>query len=123
LFIGKVYYIIGNKSNFNSNEDGVLRVLPQSIIPFEDVANLLHGELRILLNHEQVKKGYLNEIGSVVKASMGNFKLITQIQTEEMNNYQLESRRTFFPVNEFLSWMERERIDFQIRIITNGKSF
>jgi len=123
LSIGKVYYIMGNKSNFNGNEDGVLRVLPQSIIPFEDVANLLHGELRILLNHEQVKKGYLNEIGSVVKASMGNFKLITQIQTEEMNNYQLESRRTFFPVNEFLSWMERERIDFQIRIITNDKSF
>jgi hypothetical protein len=122
LAIGKVYYIVGNKSNFNGNEDGILRVLPQAVIAFEDIARLLKGEVKVMLNHEQLKKGYLNELGSAVKNIQGNFKLLTQIQTEDLNYYQLESRRTFFPENGFISWLEKERIDFQIRIVTNGKN-
>ena len=122
LIPGKVYYIIGSKSTFNGNDDGILRVMPQEIIPFEDLSLLLRGELKVLLNHEQIKKGFLNEIGTWYETHPGGFKLQTQVQTEDLNSYVLESKKLIFPDNNVLSWLEKERIDFQLRIITNGKN-
>jgi DNA polymerase-3 subunit alpha len=122
LLPGKVYFIIGSKSTFNGNDDGILRVMPQAIVPFEDLPTVLKGELKILLNFEQIKKGFLNEIGKWTKAHPGGFKLQTQVQSEDLNSYLLESRKLIFPNNEVLGWLEKERIDFQLRITTNAKN-
>ncbi len=120
LCIGKVYYIIGTKSTFNGNDDGVLRVKPQEIIPIEDLATQLKGEVKITINHEQIKKGMLGEIGSWAASCTGQFKLITNVQTETMNSYVLESNKKVFPDNKILAWLEKEKISFQIRIINNA---
>ncbi len=113
-------YIIGTKSTFNGNDDGILRVKPQEIIPIESLANELKGEIKIILNFEQIKKGMLGEIGSWVNSSVGRFKLLTNVQTESMDSYTLESRKSVFPDNKILAWLEKEKISFQIRIITNA---
>lgn len=120
LSVGKVCYIIGTKSTFNGNDDGILRVKPQEIIPIESLATELKGEIKIILNFEQIKKGMLGEIGSWVNSSVGRFKLLTNVQTESMDSYTLESRKSVFPDNKILAWLEKEKISFQIRIITNA---
>ena len=119
---GKVYFITGTKSTFNGNDDGILRVMPQSIIPFEELPQELRGEIKILLNTEQIKKGYLNEIGSWCSKHAGGFTLQTQVQTEDLNTYLLESRKRIFPDNSILAWLEKEKIDFQIKVASNAKS-
>ncbi len=119
---GKVYFITGTKSTFNGNDDGILRVMPQAIIPFEDLPKELRGELKVLLNTEQIKKGYLNEIGSWCSKHAGGFILQTQVQTEDLNSYLLESRKLIFPDNTILAWLEKEKIDFQIKVASNAKS-
>jgi len=120
--IGRVHYIIGNKSNFNNNDDGILRVLPQSIMPFEAINETLKGEIKIQINHEQVKKGILSELEKWMINSKGDFKLITQLLLDDLYSCMLESRKTFFPSEGLLSWLEKEKIDFQIRVLTNGKN-
>jgi DNA polymerase-3 subunit alpha len=119
---GRVYYIVGSKSTFSGNEDGVLRVMPQAIIAFEDLPKELKGELKLLLNSEQIKKGFLSEIGTWVEKHPGSFRLQTQIQTADLDSYVLESRKLIFPDNSMLSWLEKEKIDFQLRIVTNAKN-
>ncbi|MDY0151641.1 MAG: DNA polymerase III subunit alpha, partial [Candidatus Cloacimonas sp.] len=122
LLPGKVYYIIGAKSTYNANEDGILRIMPQAIIPFEQLPRELRGELKILLNFEQIKKGYLTDIGKWNSKHPGNFKLVTQVQTEDLNSYQLESRKLIYPENSILTWLEKEKIDFQVKVHINDKN-
>jgi len=112
---GKVYFIVGNKSGFNGNDDGILRVMPQHIIPFEDLDRSLKGELRITVSFDQIKKGFLKEISSRVKHS-GKIKLVSMIQTEDLNTYQLESRKLIYPDNALLAWLEKEKLEFQLRV-------
>lgn len=122
LFPGKVYYIIGSKSTFNANEDGILRVMPQSIIPFDNLPQELKGEIKLNLSPAQMDKGNLATIGKWVNRHHGNFKLLTQVHTKDGNSYTLESRKLIFPDNSILAWLEKERIDFSVRVVTNGKN-
>ena len=121
MIVGKVFYLIGTKSSFNGNDDGLLRLMPQAMIPFDSLANQLKGELRISISFEQMKKGYLKEIASMV-ARQGNFKLITNIQTEDLNSYQLISRKLVFPSDKILTWLEKEKIEFQLKVFTSEKN-
>ena len=119
---GKVFFITGTKSTFNGNDDAMLRILPNSLIPFDALANELRGEIKVHINDKQVKKGCLTDLGERISRCDGKFKLITTIQKEDVNSYQLESRKLFFPGEGLLNWLEKEKIDFQIRLVTNGKS-
>jgi DNA polymerase-3 subunit alpha len=65
--IGKVYYVIGNKSGFNGNDDGILRVLPSQIIAFESLPQFLRGYLRLKLNMEHIRRGVLVEAANWVR--------------------------------------------------------
>lgn len=122
LIPGKVYLLIGSKSNFNANEDAILRLLPQDIVPFENLPHLLRGELRIILNFEQIKKGYLGDIGKWIGQYPGHFKLVTQIQTEDLNTYSLESQKQLFPDNNILAWLDKQQLEFQAKVSLNGKN-
>ncbi|MDD4310101.1 MAG: hypothetical protein PHO32_06945, partial [Candidatus Cloacimonetes bacterium] len=119
---GKVYFIFGTRSTFNGNDDGILRVMPQALIQFENLARELKGELKVTLSLEQIKKGLLAEIGAWQQRKPGKFKLQTQVQTSDLNTYLLESRRTFFPDNGILSWLEKHNVDFSVKVITNDKN-
>ena len=119
---GKVFFITGTKSTFNGNDDAMLRILPNSLIPFDALANELRGEIKVHINDKQVKKGCLTDLGERISRCDGKFKLITTIQKEDVNSYQLESRKLFFPGEGLLNWLKKEKIDFQIRLVTNGKS-
>lgn len=118
--IGRVHYIVGTKSGFNNNDDGLLRIMPSLILPFETLCKELKGEMKIQVNHEQVKKGALSEIEKCMLNAQGNFKLVTQVHLQDLYSYLLESRKTFFPSEGLLSWLENEKIDFQLKVSSNA---
>ncbi len=121
ITVGRVFFLIGTKSTFNGNDDGMLRLMPLAMIPFENLAQELKGELRISISAEQIKKGYLKEIAAVV-ANKGNFKLSTAIQTDDLNSYLLLSRKTMFPSDKTLAWLEKEKVDFQLKVFSGEKN-
>jgi len=94
--------------------------MPQLILPFEAISKDLKGELKIQINHEQVKKGMLAEIEKWMLQAKGNFKLVTQVHLEDLYSYLLESRKTFFPSEGLLTWLESEKVDFQLRVSSNA---
>ncbi|HNW23919.1 MAG TPA: DNA polymerase III subunit alpha, partial [Candidatus Cloacimonas sp.] len=123
LVAGKVFFIIGTKSNFNGNDDSMLRVLPNAIIDFADLASDLSGEIKLNLRSEHLQKNHLAELTKKLIPNQGKFKLITRIQNDELSGYQLESRKLFFPDETLLNWMDKEKMEVQIRIAINGKTY
>jgi len=123
LVAGKVFFIIGTKSNFNGNDDSMLRVLPNAIIDFADLASDLSGEIKLNLRSEHLQKNHLAELTKKLIPNQGKFKLITRIQNDELSGYQLESRKLFFPNETLLNWMDKEKMEVQIRIAINGKTY
>lgn len=123
LVAGKVFFIIGTKSNFNGNDDSMLRVLPNAIIDFADLASDLSGEIKLNLRSEHLQKNHLAELTKKLIPNQGKFKLITRIQNDELSGYQLESRKFFFPNETLLNWIDKEKMEVQIRIAINGKTY
>ncbi len=123
IVTGKLFFIIGTKSTFNGNEDGILRVLPNALIDFADLASDLSGEIKLNLRSEHLQKNHLAELNKKLIPNQGKFKLITRIQNDELSGYQLESRKFFFPDETLLNWMDKEKMEVQIRIAINGKTY
>ena len=101
----------------------MLRVLPNAIIDFADLASDLSGEIKLNLRSEHLQKNHLAELTKKLIPNQGKFKLITRIQNDELSGYQLESRKFFFPNETLLNWIDKEKMEVQIRIAINGKTY
>ena len=123
LTIGRVYIVIGSKSNYSNNDDGMLRVMPQNIIPFEEIAGTLFGEIRIKISQSRLNQSFVKSIERLLHTSSGGFKLITNVLAEDTASFTLESPPAYFPGNSFLGWLESEKIEFSVRVGNlNGKN-
>lgn len=116
LNIGRVYFIIGNKSNYTNNDDGMLRIMPQNIIPFEDIAGILFGDIRLKISQSKLNHSFVKSIERLLHSSSGGFKLITNVLAEDTASFTLESPASYFPSNSFLNWLENEKIEFSVRV-------
>ena len=116
LTIGRVYFVIGNKSNYTNNDDGMLRVMPQNIIPFEEIAGTLFGEIRLKISRSKLNQGFIKAVERLLHPDKGGFKLVTTILSDEAVSFTLESPARYFPGNSFLGWLESEKIEFSVRV-------
>ncbi|MDD2211283.1 MAG: DNA polymerase III subunit alpha [Candidatus Cloacimonetes bacterium] len=116
LHVGKVYYIIGSKSGYNGNDDGILRVLPSELIMFEELPQKMQGCLKLRCNQSHILKGKLVEIASWIKRKPGNIKLQVEVETKDHEYYILETRDTIFADNSVLAWLDAQKIDYKLDI-------
>jgi len=119
--IGKVFYITGSKSQFNGNDDGILRVLPNALIPFVDLHNTLKGSLKIRLQNQQIKKGCLLEMASWSKLKPGKVNLQITAEAKDMEYYTLETKDGIFPDNAILAWLEKLGLEFRLDVYTDNE--
>ena len=117
----QVLAVIGSRSSYNGNDDGMLRVNPQKIMPIEDLPRYLKGELQLELPASKLSKAFVDEVERCVKSTTGQFTLRTTVQNEE-DSFVLESGKRFFPENRFLEWLDKHGLSFSLRVITNGKA-
>ncbi|MFW5628844.1 MAG: DNA polymerase III subunit alpha [Candidatus Cloacimonadaceae bacterium] len=64
---GKVFFIEGNKSTYNGNEDTILRILPKAVVPFEELPQRLTGKLIVTIRDFDLKAGILKKITPLIK--------------------------------------------------------
>ncbi|MDZ4181875.1 MAG: hypothetical protein U1B83_03275, partial [Candidatus Cloacimonadaceae bacterium] len=119
---GKIFFVVGGKSGYNGNEDNMLRVNPQMILALEELNHAFTGELRINLSLANLSKGLLDDIERNLGKARGQFSLKTTISTPEGDSYQLDSQKKIFPNNALLNWLEKEKIDFHLRVNTLEKN-
>jgi DNA polymerase-3 subunit alpha len=114
--IGKVYYVLGNKSGFNGNDDGILRILPTELIAFEDLPRLLAGTLKLKISISQIRKGVLVELTNWIERKPGNITLQIDVESVNHNHYILEPAKSIFTDNSALAWLDAQKIDFKLEV-------
>lgn len=122
LVTGKIYFISGTKSGYTGNDESLLRISPQKIVPLEDWNNILKGELRLNLPLEKLSTRFLEEFDKLVNNNEGNFSLKTIIYTDDGDNYKLEAAKHIFPSNALLELLVNNRLDFNLRLFEDEKS-
>jgi DNA polymerase-3 subunit alpha len=119
LVIGKVYFIYGSKSQYNGNDDGMLRILPKALIPFAELPDKLEGRILIHLKKEDIQKGLLGEISNWLKVKSGKIKLQVEVEVSDQEKYVLEPKNKIFPDNEMLVWLEHQGLEFSLDYFTD----
>ncbi|MCD8480704.1 MAG: hypothetical protein LRZ88_11150 [Candidatus Cloacimonetes bacterium] len=120
-----MYFLVyGSKSQFNGNDDGMLRVMPKAMIPFENLDSELSGTLKIRMNQSQIKKGLLLELARQIKRSKGKFRLQTELQGKDEDYFTLETENGLFPDNAILTWLEGQKLEFSLECkVNNDKEY
>lgn len=122
--VGRVFLVYGGKSQFNGNDDGILRVMPKAMIPFEKLDQELSGTLKIRMNQSQIKKGLLLELARQIKRSKGKFRLQTELQGKDEDYFTLETENGLFPDNAILTWLEGQKLEFSLECkVNNDKEY
>lgn len=117
--VGRVFLVYGTRSQFNGNDDGLLRVMPKAMLPFENLARELRGTLKIRLNQSQVKKGLLLELTRRLKQSSGLVKLQVEAQASDDDYYLLEAGNGLYPDNSILQWLDAQKLDFSLDCVVS----
>ena len=74
------------------------------------------------MNQNQVKKGYLTEIGGWLKRKPGGVKLQVAFAAKDDNTYLLECSGGIYPDNGILSWLDTSKVDFSLEVKTDEKT-
>jgi len=122
LATGKIFFVFGNRSGYNSNEDSMPRISPTDLVPLDELPQSLRGEIRLNLTLARLSEEFVDEYQTHIETNRGGFAIKTSITTNEGDSYLLEARRKIFPSNDFLQWLEEKQYDFSLRVASNGKS-
>lgn len=116
LNVGQVYMVLGTKSQFNGNDDGILRVMPENIIPFASMRQVLRGLLRIRVSANQVNKGFLREIAAWIPEHPGYVTMQVEIQTNDADVHLIQTEHSIYPENQVLNWLEKNNLEFTLEV-------
>lgn len=106
---GKVFYIEGNRSTYNGNEDTILRVLPKVVIPFEELSPRLKGTLVVKVRDFELKAGILKKMTPLIK-ERGAVTLLVEVTTSSGDTYQIEAGYPIAVKNEYINFLTANNI-------------
>lgn len=118
---GSIFFIWGERSSFNGNEDNLLRVTPARLVSLAELPNQLRGEVLLSLPQKILASEWLDQLASHLDKARGLFQLRTTVELDNGDSYQLLSSRKFFPGNAFLQWLEEGRHNFSLRLSNEKK--
>ncbi|MDD4223373.1 MAG: DNA polymerase III subunit alpha [Candidatus Cloacimonetes bacterium] len=122
LAAGSIFFVLGKRSGYNGNEDSMPRISVTDLIPLDELAHQLRGEIRLNLTLPRLSREFVNEFSALTEKSRGGFVVRTSVTTPDGDSYQLEAQKKIFPSNSFLQWLEEQQFDFSLRFTYDEKS-
>ncbi|HHV37094.1 MAG TPA: hypothetical protein GXX77_04600, partial [Candidatus Cloacimonetes bacterium] len=107
---GKVFFIEGNKSTYNGNEDTILRILPKVVVPFEELTQRLTGKLIVTIREFELKAGILKKMTPFIK-EQGAVTLEVIVYVSSGDRYHIQAGYPIAIKSEFISFLANSRID------------
>lgn len=119
LAAGSIFFIWGTKSGFNGNDDNMLRVVPTHLIALSDLPAALKGELQLNLPQGKLSGEFVDEFARLADKARGGFVLKTCLIGDNGDKYNLQGAKMVFPSNALLQWLEKENLEFSVRLAGN----
>ena len=116
MSVGCIYFVMGTKSQYNNNDDGMLRIMPNLIVTLDELNGSFFGEIRLKINLGKIDAGFVKNVDKLFCSNPGGFKLVTTVLLEDRDSYTLESPASYFPGNTFLGWLESEKLEFTVKV-------
>jgi DNA polymerase III subunit alpha len=111
LEVGKLYFVGGNRSQYNSGDEQALKILPRKIFAFDSLPYCLKGEVTIEASERDITSEFLQQITKLKNQSMGHFVLKLLVKTQNYNTLVLHPQSLkFFPDQEFSSWCKNNEL-------------
>ncbi len=115
LDIGEIYGIIGNQSNFNS-DDSLLKISPTSIKPYDQFRKDVGGEITINIPSDELNQVVKSDYLDLIKKHKGKHFLKFVVETKEWDDVVLLSQEyTVDPSYEFCSFWSKKHITYSIQ--------
>ena len=117
---GKVYFVIGSKSNYNSGDETALRIIPKRIIAFESLPYCLTGEVTITADETSITEEFLEKMNWLKKQAIGHLDVKIVIQTKDFGSLKLKPQAfRFFPDSEFINWCKTHNFELKAVLTSN----
>ncbi|MDD2332347.1 MAG: hypothetical protein PHI68_06830, partial [Candidatus Cloacimonetes bacterium] len=122
LLPGKVYLVIGSRSQYNNNEDNLLRIVPKQIISFEELPEKLKGQIQISFEIPKLNSKLRQSIKTWKNRARGKFSLATEalIDNDEQISL-LSNHQGYFPDDAFCELCKKNGIHLKIRMDLSEK--
>lgn len=117
---GNIIVVMGNRSTFNGYDDGMLRVMPQKIIPIEKLPQYIKGDLFLEMPRDGMNKAFLTQLQRCLQAPNPQFNIRLTLK-DETDSIVLESENKIFPDTAFLGWLEQQNVSFFLKVQSNEK--
>jgi DNA polymerase-3 subunit alpha len=116
--------IVGTLSTYNNGMDEMVkmvRINPKRIFPIEELPKNVSGELHLNMPKEKMSQSFVDELKKCMDRSKGNFGIKMRFVGEK-DEFTLHSERRFFPDNEFLGWLDKQKIKFSVAMGVNNEN-
>ena len=113
-------FIVGQKSTYSNDNNNILSIIPQNIMPLIDIAKRLSGEYYIKLDEADFDIQFGNELVALLKKNHGKFSIHLTIESENFKKINLHPRTIkIFPTTEIIDFLKTKK-SFKHKIsITN----
>jgi len=116
--------IVGSLSTYNNGMDEMIkmvRINPKKIFPIEELPKIVSGELNLIMPKEKLSQKFVDQVKRCMDRSKGNFGIRMRFVNED-DEFTLHSERRFFPDDEFLGWLDKQKIEYYVIVGVNNES-
>ncbi|HOD17180.1 MAG TPA: DNA polymerase III subunit alpha [Candidatus Cloacimonadota bacterium] len=105
LEVGKLFYIVGNRSQYNNGEEKAYRIIPKKIFAFDALPFCLKGEVTLELKENDVNEEFIKYINKLKNKASGHFNMKLKVKTKDFNTLILQTQAVqIFPDRDFIRW-------------------
>jgi DNA polymerase-3 subunit alpha len=117
---GKIYFVIGNRSQYNSGDDNSLRIIPKKVFAFDAIPYCLKGEVILEIEENMIDESFLEQITKQKKQAIGHFDLKLLVKSSGFGLLMiLPQTFKFYPDLEFLDWCRNRNLGLKAILMSN----
>lgn len=113
---GKAYLVWGSKSQYNGNDDAILRVLPKNIVALDALDQYTVGTISMEISQKQIQKGILDEIRDWQKKLPGTITLLVELECKDEEKINLVLPEGIRLDNGFWEWVHNRKLEYAVMV-------
>ena len=98
---GQELFIIGKRSTYSNGGDNILRIIPTSVMNFDELQKKLTGEIYLKMKESDFNEEFSSKLRKYMRENRGNFGLHIALETSSFKILNLHPKEMkIFPTSQ-----------------------